>query len=85
MNQAYRLEFTNIAKKDIQAIDKANQKRIAKKLKFFLIDPLVYATKLERPYDGQYRWRVGFYRIVFDIEGDVVTILRVQHRKEIYR
>jgi mRNA interferase RelE/StbE len=34
---------------------------------------------------GGYRFRIGDYRVIFDIEGDEIVVLRVGHRKEIYR
>jgi mRNA interferase RelE/StbE len=34
---------------------------------------------------GTYRFRIGDYRIIFDIEDEEIVILRVGHRKEIYR
>ncbi len=34
---------------------------------------------------GSYRFRVGDYRVIFDLEGEEIVVLRVGHRKEIYR
>ncbi len=34
---------------------------------------------------GTYRFRVGDYRIVFDIEDTTIIILRVGHRKKYIR
>jgi mRNA interferase RelE/StbE len=34
---------------------------------------------------GAYRFRIGDYRVVFDLEGDEIVILRVGHRRDIYR
>ncbi|MBI4504068.1 MAG: type II toxin-antitoxin system RelE/ParE family toxin [Chloroflexi bacterium] len=34
---------------------------------------------------GTWRLRVGDWRIRYDIEGDEVHILRVRHRREVYR
>lgn len=34
---------------------------------------------------GTYRFRIGDYRIIFDIEGEEIVILRIGHRREIYR
>lgn len=83
----YRLVIGSKASKDLQALDKADQRRIAKKLKFFLSakDPLVYAKKLTDSAGGDYRWRIGYYRVIFDIEDQTIKLLRVQHRREVYR
>ena len=36
---------------------------------------------------GEYRIRVGDYRIVYDIQDDelVILVLRIGHRREVYR
>jgi mRNA-degrading endonuclease RelE of RelBE toxin-antitoxin system len=34
---------------------------------------------------GGWRWRVGDYRIRYDIAGNDVVLHRVRHRREIYR
>jgi len=34
---------------------------------------------------GSYRFRIGDYRVIFDIEGDEIVVLRVGHRKDIYK
>ncbi|HVV25468.1 MAG TPA: type II toxin-antitoxin system RelE/ParE family toxin [Candidatus Saccharimonadales bacterium] len=84
---SYRLKIEGRAKKDLQALDTVTQRRIAKKLKFFLDqpDPLEHAKKLVDAAAGTYRWRIGPYRIIFDAEGKTIRLLRVQHRREVYR
>ena len=44
-----------------------------------------YASKLTDPSLGTYRFRIGDYRVIFDIEGEEIVVLRVGHRKDIYR
>ena len=34
---------------------------------------------------GSYRFRIGNYRVIFDIKEDQIIILRVGHRGRIYR
>ncbi|MCK4791223.1 MAG: type II toxin-antitoxin system RelE/ParE family toxin [Desulfobacteraceae bacterium] len=41
--------------------------------------------KLFDPALGTYRFRIGDYRVIFDIEGEEIVVLRVGHRKDIYR
>ncbi|PIZ66640.1 hypothetical protein COY15_00630 [Candidatus Roizmanbacteria bacterium CG_4_10_14_0_2_um_filter_39_12] len=47
--------------------------------------PTSLCQKLTHNDIGTYRWRIGNYRIVFDIDGKNIVILRVGHRREIYR
>jgi mRNA interferase RelE/StbE len=48
-------------------------------------DPLKYAVKLTDPRIGQYRFRAGDYRIIFDLADDTLYVLDVGHRGDIYR
>lgn len=79
--------FTGISKKDLDKLDNTTRQRIAKKLTFFLEqeDPLSHARQLVHSNIGSYRFRVGHYRIVFDVEGDTLQVVSVKHRKDVYR
>jgi len=82
---SYTLLYTKSAVDDIRKLDIVAKKRIKKKLEEFVINPLFHAKKLVHSAIGSYRWRVGNYRIVFDINGKNVVILHIGHRKEIYK
>ena len=81
----YRLVYTRRAVKDIDKLDVEWRKRISKALKRYEQDPLKYSEKIMDKQLGEFRFRIGNYRVIFDIHGDEVVILRVGHRKEIYR
>jgi mRNA interferase RelE/StbE len=81
----YKIVITDRAVRDIEKLDLATKKRIGEKLKAFSANPLQYAKKLINPKIGSYRFRVGTYRIVFDLEEDSLVILRVGHRSSIYK
>jgi len=81
----YKVVFTQKALKDLENIDTAIQNRIAMKLKEYAKDPLRYARKLINPKIGTYRFRMGNYRIIFDIDAENVVILRIGHRRSIYK
>lgn len=82
---SYNLIFAKNAFSDIKKLDRVAQKRLSVKLKQFQTKPLFYAKKLTSSLIGQYRWRVGNYRIIFDLKGKDLIILKVGHRREIYR
>lgn len=81
----YKFVYTYRAEKDIQRLDKSIKGRIGKTLLRYKKDPFRHAEKLIDSTFGTYRFRIGDYRIVFDIENTNIVILRVGHRKEIYR
>ena len=87
----FTLRFASHALKDLGLLDKKTAKRILDKLDWFIIQirPLSYAKKLSNSNLGTYRFRVGDYRILFDIEEGtekvyILMVLRVKHRKEAY-
>lgn len=81
----YKLLYTKSAFNDIKQLDVVVRKRVKKKIEEYSFNPLLYAKKLIHSAIGSYRWRAGNYRIVFDIDKDKIVILRVGHRKEIYK
>ena len=81
----YELVYTRRAIKDIDRLDHKVKNRIGKTLLRYKVDPLRHAERLTDSSLGSYRFRVGDYRIVFDIEKDKIVVLRVGHRREIYR
>lgn len=82
---SFRVVYTKTAAEDIRKLDPVAKKRIKNKIEIYLQSPLTYAKKLTDLKIGTYRWRAGNYRIVFDIDGKNIVILRVGHRREIYR
>ena len=83
----YRMVFAGRSKNDIGKLDRVTRQRIARKLQYFLEqeDPLVYARQLAHSNIGSYRFRVGHYRIVFDIDGHTHQVLSIKHRKDVYK
>lgn len=59
--------------------------RVGKTLLRYSEEPLKFAEKLSDPILGEYRFRIGDYRVIFDIEENEIIILRVGHRREIYK
>ena len=67
--QGFSLRITCNAHKDIEALDIQIAQRLRRKLDYFISssDPLGFATRLTKPADAQYRWRIGDYRILLMI------------------
>jgi len=81
----WTLVYTKRAARDLEALDVLTRKRIGARLLQLQDDPLGKSKKLTHPDIGSYRFRIGDYRVVFDLEGSKVVILRLGHRREIYR
>ena len=83
----YKIFYKKPAVKSIQKLTPQIRKRLKAKLEFFMNqdDPLVFAKALTKPADAQHRFRIGNYRVLFDVEGDSIVVLLVQHRKDVYK
>ena len=81
----YEIIYTDRAVKDLARLDSAAKERIAETLERYAEAPLKYAKKMVDPALGTYRFRIGDYRVIFDIEGNEVVVLRVGHRRGIFR
>ncbi len=83
----YSYAFKQQALKNLQKLPKNIQQRIIKKLDFYISssNPLSFAESLINYEIGQYRFRIGDYRVIFDVEETTLIILTVGHRREIYK
>ncbi|MBR5579749.1 MAG: type II toxin-antitoxin system RelE/ParE family toxin [Treponema sp.] len=83
-----RLEFSEAARKAFKKIDKTMQKRIKEYLDevLQLENPRSRGKALTGNLVNLWRYRVGDYRIICDIQDEkiLITVLRLGHRKEIY-
>ncbi len=81
----YKVLLTDKAVKNLNKLDINTSKIIKSKLLEYSKEPFSHARKLSKISIGTYRFRVGDYRIIFDIDKDNIVVLKIGHRKEIYR
>ena len=81
----YNLLYTGKAERDIKKLDPPIKRQIGKAILRLKTNPFEHSEKLTDPKIGTYRFRIGDYRVIFDIDENNIVILRVGHRKEIYR
>ena len=74
------------AVKELAALPKNDQQRVFDAVTSLRADPLKGST-LSAEWRGFRRLRVGSYRVIYAFDGSelVVAIVRVGHRREIYR
>ena len=85
----FRVVFTESARKELKKLDKYTQKIILLWLRKNLdgcTDPRIHGKALTANKVGQWRYRVGDYRILASIEDDklVILVIAVGHRREIH-
>jgi len=70
---------------DIKKFDQKTKDRIRRAIETRLLtSPQEYGEPLRRTLKGYWKLRIGDYRVVFKISEDVILILGICHRKEIY-
>ena len=81
----YKIAFKKSVSSDLKKIDKEQAKRILKKIENGLPSKADTLPTLTGKFSGLRKFRVGDFRVVFSIIGDTAIILRVRHRKEVYK
>ena len=83
----YSIEFLRTALKELSKLPKDIQQRIAQKIEELKTNPCPPGVIAPTNGNGQLRLRVGDYRIIYRIEADkvVIVIIKVGHRKNIYK
>ncbi len=82
-----RLIFSDQALKNLKKLDRTTQRRILEKLEFYSRQeaPFKFAERLVDNSYGQWRFRIGDYRALCDVRGNEIIILKIGHRREIYK
>lgn len=83
------MEYSEDAKRDLKKIDQHQARIIIAWIEKNLIgceNPRLHGKPLTHNRKGEWRYRVGSYRLIADIQDNVVTIeiINVGHRREIY-
>jgi mRNA interferase RelE/StbE len=91
VSSAWTIELTEKAKKDLKHLGRPEAKRIVQ----FLQERLAGAgdarrlgkALIGRRYEQLWRYRVGDYRIICELQDDrlVVLVIEIGHRRDIYR
>jgi len=82
-----KCDFKGNSIKEFSKLPRKVQLQIKQKLELYLssLSPLDFAEHLTDFDLGEYRFRIGDYRVAFDVENDTAKILKVGHRKDMYR
>ena len=79
-----RILITRRAQKDLDKLESSTARRVLLRLREIKALPVAGAKALRDSRLGSYRLRVGDYRIIFDLEGSDIVVLRIGHCRDIY-
>lgn len=73
--------------KDLRALSKADQKRTLEQIGKVLANDPSQGKALSGEFKGLYRWRTGRFRVIYEIQKEVliILVLKIGHRKDVYR
>jgi mRNA interferase RelE/StbE len=79
----YRIALSDEALRDLERLSPDVARRITAKIER-LKKGLAGNVKRLTNYSAEYRLRVGDWRVLFDVAGDVVLVQHVSHRSQAY-
>jgi mRNA interferase RelE/StbE len=83
---AYRIEFAPAAARQLRKLDPQARRRIQAAVELLASEPRPAGAKKLVDGEGEWRVRTGDYRVVYEIQDDlVVLVLAVAHRRDVYR
>ncbi len=82
---AFNIQYKKSVERDLGRLDKKEARRILDKIEKDLSEHAESYPVLKGEFAGLRKMRVGDYRIIFTLMNHDVLILRIGHRREIYK
>jgi mRNA interferase RelE/StbE len=79
------IQIQESAIKDLKKIDKAISKKILGRIQNLEYYPNISNIKKLKNYYPPMRYRIGDYRVLFEIMDDTIIVVNVKHRKDAYQ
>jgi mRNA interferase RelE/StbE len=83
----YSIEITRSAEKQLKKLPAEDRGRVARAMIALGDEPFPAGSRKLTGYDDVFRIRVAVYRILYSVSGRrlVIIILKIGHRKDVYR
>lgn len=83
---AFEVLFKKTVQKDLAVLPKKDRQRVMEAIEHELAQDPFRGKSLAGEFKGLYRWRVGRFRVIYEIQKSalVILVLRVGHRKDVY-
>ena len=82
---AVRIEYKASVAGDLRRLDRAAAERILRTIEQSLAGPNPGGASLSGEFAGLSRLRVGDYRVIYARQAGGFLVLRIGHRREVYR
>lgn len=83
----FEVQFKKSVEKDLKALPKLDQRKVLEQIGKVLAKNPYLGKALSGDFKGLYRWRTGRFRVIYEIHKDVliILVLKIGHRKDVYR
>jgi mRNA interferase RelE/StbE len=81
----YNIIYKKSVQRDLKKFDKAEVRRLLNKIENELPEKANSYPALKGQFAGLRKFRIGDYRVIFVIIDNDVIILRIGHRKDVYK
>ncbi len=82
---AYNIVYKKSVQRDLRKLSKAEAGRLLNQIEEELSKNAETYPVLKGQFAGLRKYRVGDYRVIYAILGEEVLVLRIGHRKDVYR
>jgi mRNA interferase RelE/StbE len=81
---AFNVTYKSSVKEDLKNIPKKEIKKILNKIEKLLAEnPLIY-PQLKGEFKGLRKFRVGNYRVIFNVNAEGITVIKIGNIKNVY-
>jgi len=87
----YKTIYTKKALRELKKLPLKQARAVVKKISYYTHQkqPSHFAKKLKHPAFGEYRFRIGDFRVIFEVDKKgkihILYILIIKHLRNIYR
>jgi mRNA interferase RelE/StbE len=82
---AYNIVYKKSVQRDLKKLPKAEADRILNEIEQELSKNADTYPVLKGQFTGLRKFRIGDYRVIYALLGDDCLVLRIGHRKEVYK
>ena len=84
---SYEIEISETAERQLRKLPERDQLRVARAMLALAEEPHPRGSRKLSGYDDVFRIRVGRYRVLYSVVENrlIIIILKIGHRKDVYR
>ncbi|MBI1860043.1 MAG: type II toxin-antitoxin system RelE/ParE family toxin [Deltaproteobacteria bacterium] len=87
LSRRFEILVSRTAEKTLRTLPKRDRERVLAAVQRLAYEPFPPGSKKITGEDATFRIRVGVYRVIYEVDGEriAILILKIAHRKDVYR